>query len=441
MHDEAISQKVREYHKRFVEIIEKRIADNKIRESSISYREILSLASHSNAVNDVIPGKAVHYNRLAAERTYTKGLVLVANKYYKNATDIINKEELKIDPLKRIDLYISYAKCLLDEQTSESTVTDCITKTRDIIRNEKNEMDTSLQEIELGLVEALNNYRSRNFDEALKLSESVIQNEKSGSTQKVRAKFYFAASLPPSEAEQRKTAHIEVIEDSDKILENGEISEPDRIEVLKVKSEAANNTGFVFLFGIKKPAEAIKYFEEAIKINELPEINDQKGIAISHGGLGDCFKQLKQIEKAESEYKINLDISRRNGDKQGICRMTSMIGAINIEKGIQAKGEAQKEFFKKSGKLYDESLATAEEQKNVVNILFSLSGMLETVVASREKDRTDYALNVLENTIKEYDISKTPEFAKNAVITSLNKLKETNSGYDGLVIKFVENLN
>jgi len=419
--DQLIPQQVREYHKRFISVKEREIGIGKDKDtiSSASYRDIISLATHSNAVRDVYPDKAAHYNRLAAEKTYARGMFSVAVHYYNNAIEIIEKEQSKVAPEEMLELYISYAKCLLDEEADSKKVAECASKAYEILNKSSfgKDFDRDWAEIELYLIEALIHYRSRQFEDAIIKSDRILKNEKASLVQKARAKFYYAISIPLQEVEERRDKHLEVLGEIDKLLETSFVGN-DRIEILKVKSEAANNTGFVYL-GLNNPEEAIKFFKMAIELNEMPEINGQKGIAISHTGLGNAYNKLNQSEKAEQMYKVNLDISQRTGDLQGICIMTSMLGAIKIEEGKKSEGNDRKNLFKEAGKLYKKSLATAEKQKNITSICFALTGMLEADIVSGINDSADFVFKKIGKII---DFSKASDDARKTLKVSLDKL-------------------
>jgi tetratricopeptide (TPR) repeat protein len=430
MEEEHISQKVREYHKRFVNEAEKEINDEI---DSAPYRAILSLASHSHAIRDAFPEKAFYYSRIAAEKTYARGMFNAANRFYKNAFEIINADKAKVAIEETLKFYISYAKCLLDEQCDNQIISECINKAHELLNAKVPIANGEWAMMEISLIEALNNYRNRRFEDAIDSSNSVLKNGKASLIQKSRAMFYRAASLPREEGEKRKTAHLEVIAETENILKTSEIPDTDRVEILKVKSEALNNTGFIFLSGLNSPDEALEYFELAIKINALPEINDQKGVAIAHGGRGDCFKSLNQLDKAEKEYEINLNISQKTGDSQGICRMTSALGAIKIEKGKNSEDENRKKLLDEAEKLYERSLATAEIQKNAAGICFALSGLLETILVSGSYERTEYVFSRLEVIRKKFDPLKIPDFAKEALTKSLKKISKIMPKYKDLI--------
>ena len=112
-------QMVREYHKRFVEIKEKYNKKNEISLNEISYRDVLSLANHSNAIADVFPERALSYNSLAANQAYEKGLFSVANKFFRNCLDIMEKYNTDIDDTEYLAIFISFAKCLIDESSDK----------------------------------------------------------------------------------------------------------------------------------------------------------------------------------------------------------------------------------------------------------------------------------------------------------------------------------
>jgi len=423
--DDLIPQMVREYHKRFISLKERETGIDKdtAAVSSAPYRDIISLASHSYAIRDVYPGKVVDYNRLAAERTYARGMFSTAVNYYNNAVEIIEKDKAKVAPEIILDLYISYAKCLLDEQSDSEKVAELAQSAARILESPdlSKDFDKDRAEIEIDLIEALNHYRSRQFEDASRKSEEIMTSDKATVIQKTRAKFYHAASLPPQETEKRRDMHLDVLAEIDKLLETG-LSEKDRVELLKVKSEAANNTGFVYLHGLNDPEQAIKHFETAIELNKMKEINDQKGIAISHTGLGDAYIKLNQGEKAEQMYKVNLKISDKSGDLQGICMMNSKLGAIKIEAAKKSEGENCTIFCKEASSLYEKSLATAEDQGNPVNICFALSGIIQTIIISESYSELDYVCTKLEDIVTKVDLSKAPDFAKNSLKESLDGL-------------------
>jgi tetratricopeptide (TPR) repeat protein len=423
--EDSVSQLVREYHRRFISLKERDIGIDKDRANigNASYRDIISLAAHSNAIRDVHPNKVVDYNRLAAERTYARGMFSTAVNYYNNSVEMIKANRTKISPENMVDLYISYAKCLLDEQSDNRKVAEFTRSAFEILKSfdPGNNYDKDRAEIEIRLIEALNDYRNRQFEDSIRKSNEILGNEKASVIQKVRAKFYTAASLPPQEAENRRDVHLEVLAETDKLLKT-ELSNNERVEILKVKSEAANNTGFVYLHGLNIPEQAIEYFEMAIELNKMDEINDQKGIAISHTGLGDAYMKLNEPGKAEQMYKVNLEISEKSGDLQGICMMNSKLGGIKIETAKKSDGEMCVKLCKEANNLYEKSLATAEDQGNPVNVCFALSGMIESIIASDLYDKADYVLTKIEGIRKKVDLSKAPDFAKSNLRKTLDDL-------------------
>jgi len=383
------------------------------------------MASHCNALSDVYPDKAIIYNRLAAEQNYSRGMFSTAVNNYNNAISIIEKGSVKVGPEKVMDLYLSYVKCLLDEQRDSKQVTQYINKAYDLINtsNFNEKYNINWTNVELSLMNALNNYRNRKFEEACIQSNEIVNDDRSSDIQKARAQFYYAASLPPQKVGARKEAHLDVLKTIDELLEN-DLSKYNKIELLKLKSEAANNTGFIFLHGLNNPEQAIIYFEEAVGINKMKEINDQKGIAISHTGLGDVYNKLGNSQKAEQMYQINLAISEKSGDVQGICIMCSKLGAIKLNAAKKTKGDNRNKNLKEAMKLYEKSLSISEEQSNPINICFALSGMLNTILFSGLYDQISYICTKLEEISEKINVTEIPVFAKEILLESLKEVAE-----------------
>ena len=533
--EEFIPQMVREYHKRYVEIKEKEIKEKSISQNQIPYRDILSLASHSRAVADVYPGKALLYNSLAAARAFSRGLFKVANGFFKNTLVILNYLKSSEKTEKALLLYIDYAKCKLDEQTSFDEVDELMTRAwteiaglhystvddQGIRREKENEAegkwkyintdkdeinkaetvsrirmlkipddwenvwinpdpDGHLQaavistdndeekvthsiyhtefesvksgtqgvdekyswaQIEIRLLEALNHYRHQHWKDAAEKAKSVMDDDNTTVAQLNRAEFYYIASAisKRDEPERSRDEHLRLLGEIENSLNSNQLQEPDRIEVFKVQSELLNNVGYVIVSNLKQPEEALKYFHAAIEINEQPEINDQKGIGIANGGLGDCHYTLKNYGQAENHYTVNLNISRNNGDKQGIVRMTSMLGEIKL---LNAKNEqdadTKENLLYEAENYYNESFLVAEDQKGSISILCALSGLLETIILSESFDKCKYVFEkIYENASI---IVQGPDWAKNRLSQSIEKLKEKTNVCDKEIEKYKEML-
>ena len=527
--EEFIPQMVREYHKRYVEIKEKEIKEKNISQNQIPYRDILSLASHSRAVADVYPTKALLYNSLAAARAFSRGLFKIANGFFENAMMIINylktSEKTKIS----LQLYIDYAKCKLDEQTSFDEVDELITRAwteiaglnfstvdnQGIRRKKGNEAEAEWEyintegdaineaetvtrirmlkipddwenvwinpdpnghlqaavqskdndvekvsdsiyhtvfnsvksgtqgvdekyfwaQIEIRLLEALNYYRGQHLDDAAEIAKSVMDDNNANIAQKTRAEFYFIAAgiSRKNEPERSRDEHLRLLGEIENLLKTNQLRESDRIEVLKVQSELLNNVGYVIVSNLEQPEEALKYFHAAIEINERPEINDQKGIGIANGGLGDCHYALEDYDQAENHYKVNLNISRNNGDKKGIVRMTSMLGGIKLLNAENEQDTDTKEnLLYEAEEYYKNSLMVAEDQKDQpISILCALSGLLETIILSESYNKCKYVFEKIDENAK--IIVQVPDWAKWAkdrLNQSMEKLKAKTDQYN-----------
>jgi tetratricopeptide (TPR) repeat protein len=435
------TQRVRIYHKRFLALKEEGLSFDDLTAGQIDYDLALTLAYHANYIKDVFPDKAVKYNRIAAEKSYFKGMTSNAVELYLNALSATKIFGCKTNLNVLFDLYISYSKCLLDAQkdpTEALTILDEASQSlKENHHSSSSEVDhLSWVENEIIILRALACYRLRHFDESLSYAKKVLSSKVVDLSQACRAEFYQAASFPPSEPELRKTAHLKVLRDIDHAIQKGELNDSLRIELLKVKSEALNNLGFIFLFGLKEPNDALPYFKEAAELNIIPEINDQKGVGISHGGMGDCFKAQGELLSAEEAYKINLKISTENGDLQGVCRMNSMLGKIYLDKAGLVN-EPDEELFGRASIYYEDSLVAAVSQKNGINIAFALVGIIEVAVASNKHASFDYVLEEFDRFVNASLHKSIPDFAKNQLKESLKTVKTTSpelaDKVDGLI--------
>ena len=437
----TITQMVREYHKRFVEIKRGEIEENRLLPNQIPYRDILSLASHTKAIPDVYPEDAILYNQLAAERSYKRGLFNVASGYFKNALEFTKDSNLKDKDEKLVNLYLSYSECLLDEQAKFDDVEILITEAKNISNRLKKGSYDSI-EVEIRLLDSLNNYRAEKWSEAASTAEMVVNSPKASKAQKMRGKFYHIAAgiSRKDEPEKSRDEHMKLLVKSADLLEQKTLGDPERIELLKVRSEALNNLGFVLLHNLNLAEEALPYFTDAIEIKSRPEINDQKGIGIANGGLGDCYKELGEIEKASEHYKINLDISQNNGDKQGIVRMTSMLGGIKYEIAENENEEnSRMELIDEAEDYYEESLATAEDQENIIGMIFAFSGLIKVIVLSGHYEKCERVFLMIKETAP--GIKKAPDFAKDALKAAAAMLSENTDAYDKDVKKIYKMMN
>jgi len=417
----VLSQQIRIYHKRFIILREKELKGL----TKIPYEDSLALAHHSYAVIDSYPDKAAEYNRIAAERTYEKGLTRKALELYQNVLNVMDHGCSKINLKTLLEFYISYSKCLLDAQKDPQDVLVLLDKASLLLDKgslTNKEVNVIWFANEMVVIRALAYYRSRKFDDSIQEANKIILSNKACQTQLCRAMFYYAASLPPTDQKARQDAHLKVIENINLEIEGDKLSDIERVELLKVKSEALNNTGFIYLFGLRLPSEAIVFFNEAIELNELPEINDQKGVGIANGGLGDAYKALGDFDLAEKSYNTNLNISTRDGDLQGICRMNSMLGEICLKRE-KDQAEPIASNFDSAFQYYEASLAAALEQKNSVGTIFALAGLIEVGLSSNRPEMFEYVFKEFDVLVEQELHQNIPEFATKIFKNSLENVR------------------
>lgn len=425
----SLSQRIREYHKRFIEVKENDFKKKNINSTDYPYTDIIALAMHSKMVKDVKLEKAIFYNQLAGEQTFKKGILMSAERYFESAIDMVEASTKNIEINIKVNLYLSYAKCLVEEGKYDN-VDEIINKINSTINRTDYENESYYEMNDYILLKALYSYKTRKFEKAYELSRKIAEDKNAAIFHKLRAEFYMAASLAPSETEQRYKKHFDLISRINEMIDSeNSLKSDEKIELLKVLSEAYNNLGFITLFGLKKYEEAKTYFENSQPLNNMPEINDLKGIAISHGGIGDCYSALGEKDKAIDEYNENLKISRQIGDKQGICRMTSMIAGIYLEKEENQENEKSSDFFDTAFRLYNESYSVALEMNNNINIAFALAGLVNYLRISKNMSKKEYIESIVNNFSSQASFETLPDFAKNALNSSIEKLKE--SGYNG----------
>ncbi len=401
----TLSQKVREYHKRFLELKESELIEKGLNFEDISYREVLNLATHATAISDNIPQKALDLNRLAGLRTYDKGLFITAQAYYKSAQKIHQENSQNCSALSVANLYLSYIDCLIDMGKQGDEVEELLSDCSNAIES-INEDDKSQLLDRYWLLKALSAYNTRNFVNSIKYSVYVINSKTSSTPQQFQASFLKAASMPLDKPEERYQQHSNLIENIQSTLaENlSLLSEMERVELTKILSKTLNNSGFILCFGLKRYNDAIKVFTASIECNSIKEINDQKSIAIAHGGIGDCYNQLGKFKLAQEEYRQNLEISQKSGDQVGIIRMTSMIGSIRLKeasKDIDNKENLVNEAFD----LYDQSFTAAISVKNTIGTCYALAGMINCINKGNLLSRDKYIVTMLERLINKEDLS------------------------------------
>jgi tetratricopeptide (TPR) repeat protein len=304
------------------------------------------------------------------------------------------------------------------------------------LESEFERKDKSYYVIELELIDTLGLFRTRKFDEAIKLSEVIINDSRASIPQKIRASFYRAISWNRQEYDKCKELHLDVFKEINQYLEKEDLSSDVRTEILKVKAELANNFGFVVMR--TEPELALEYFKLAIEIRETPEINDQKGIGIANGGIGDCLSALDDIDGARDAYLKNYDISKRNGDYQGIGRMSSMLGGLILKEidTLNYDEETKNKKLNEAIKYYSESLSVAYKQKNGISVAFAIAGLLNAEGYSDKPD-VDYLIKRIEK----FDLAGVPDFAKGAIDSAISKFQEKFPNLKKVTEEIIEKCN
>jgi tetratricopeptide (TPR) repeat protein len=75
--------------------------------------------------------------------------------------------------------------------------------------------------------------------------------------------------------------------------------------------------------------EALAQYNDSLRIKR--EVNDQRGIAVSLGEIGQVYDLQGRPDEAEKYYKESLDTHRKIGDKRGVGLMLNSLGASYLD--------------------------------------------------------------------------------------------------------------
>jgi tetratricopeptide (TPR) repeat protein len=363
-----VPQIVREYHKRYIEIIEGTVQDN-----IPTYEQLTRIVSHYLVIKETYPQKTLDYCLQLAESSLKRGLYSMASKYYDLAPDIMKilpKYNVRVDQSIRIGLLksqlqrgdIDHAKSIIDEfekdfepkvEEKQGLVDYLLLKCEYLYKEGKSRADLK--------------FAIPFYQEASQLCESLIKDGELTAGHELRAKFFHCLCMDKRDPDyySKYLALIEEIND-----QINDFSGDELIGILEVKSELLNSIGFLEMLSKQEGYldRAFKFYHEALEINLMPEINDLNGQGISYGGLGDVYSGRGEYEEAYNNYDKNYQISHDIGVEAGISRMSSMMGGLIINGKVEKKKELALKFYK-------ESFYLALKNRNVFGVYFGLVGL------------------------------------------------------------------
>ena len=392
--EEPLCQLAREYHKRYVRVLEEQFDPGRMTYQDAPYNLIKDLAIHTEMTIDTWPQKAFRYNYLAGKKSHEIGLYEEALQRYKSVEALLGQDKQSLDEAEVFLYCLAYVQCLLDAEADPACRTRCLEKLRLLsdVTCIKKEHKRAVEEYYL--LDILHLYRIKDVSSANKKATRVLGQHDIHTSTQIRAKFYYAATLPrkgSDVAEKAAEAHRKIVAEVDTCLARTDLSNDDYLLIEAVKGDALNNLGFLYLHSLNWVEKAKGAFGEALVIKQRAAQNDQKGIAIAHGGLGDCHLSQRDNERAVEHYEEDYAISVRLGDLQGMCRMRSMLGKIALLKSQETKNSNEKvTFCRESRDYYEESLQIAIQQQNTLAMLFVLSGLIDVAVEKRDSDQMDY---------------------------------------------------
>jgi hypothetical protein len=219
----------------------------------------------------------------------------------------------------------------------------------------------------------------QHFTNAVTIGRQIIARFDSPA-ERAEGHHYAGIALPRAEsAAQRK--HWET---ALQLLESAEESE----YVVRLKAKIANSLAEQLSSGSDiERSMAKRLFETSIELKERPEIADEAGLAISHGGLGRLalFATKPDHVAARKHFAENLRLSEKLGSATGQTKMHSLLAAVDV---------AEKQLVN-AKQHYRAAFRLAPEQ---VDKIFSLSGLIvvhSLLGQSEEADRNGVLLREL----------------------------------------------
>ena len=413
--DEKLSQMVKEYQYRYINVREKELAKAGIEITDAALSDITGVAMRAFLIRDVMPAKALALNRAAAAKSYERGRILDATQYYDNCVTII-QEGYAITDAEMLPILLAYCRALLDSHGDMSVVEKNIQLAREII--EKSEEEYAEEQAQLLLIECYAEFRRENYERMIELARQVLDHPSATRPQQLMARLRIVSAMSvdsTEEDEEARTAYRDFIADVDKELKTtGDKEVTDYM--LKTKSVALDNLGFLLLRGFGNTEEAIEKFEKSIAINEETAVNDRRGVAISRSGLGECYLALGRTEDAVKEYEQSLMLFELTGATPRIVRITKTLGDVFREQGDLQQADTY----------YCRSHSYANTSNNVRGKLNAIAGIIETAIDSEEKDDLANGITKLEACLEDLSEEKKRRLPKavDAVTTALKRLRE-----------------
>ena len=145
-------------------------------------------------------------------------------------------------------------------------------------------------------------------------------------------------------------------------------------------------------------------FQLSLDLKNQAEIRDLPGLARTHGGMGRLafFAQPPDLEAARVHFEEDLRLSEQIGDRRGISKMHSLLGAVALKQG---RGEDAERHYRRS----------IAENVDRIDVCLSLAGLLDRVRASGDAA----AFATLAEEARGHDFSDLPPFARDELARAL----------------------
>ena len=257
------------------------------------------------------------------------------------------------------------------------------------------------------------------------MADKVLNEKEASALHELRARFIqiaFTTSWKDN-FKQSKSDHLSLFDDAEYLIKKSDdfhyINEVYNIQT-EILNEIAQNT----LVYQGDTQSAIDYYLKAIKLNEKDGILEDSSISISYAGLGDCYSEMKDRNKANEYYEKSLRGARNIGNNRLISTIAYKIALFIIKKAkVETDNLISEELAEDAEEMLEESLTIAEDRNNKKGIFRALSGLLQRSLISNELEMADVVLLKLDE-YEEYLSEEVTMPIKNSIIKSLTKISD-----------------
>ncbi|MDP6890950.1 MAG: ATP-binding protein [Phycisphaerales bacterium] len=364
------SELARAYHKRLVEHLVASYGISTEIPDHVPDHDLIAIADHAWAVHDANATDAFRYAAMIGARLTSLCLFRPARRVLTRAVEFARHHPETVSVQDAAQLGLDLVKCLTASGEDDALRASTAEWVQALASKHPENEATRRIEIDIELLDAERRSRSadpRDRDLArARLREMLGRNDLTPA-QRLRGMFYDAFAMPRQPAGDQIEAYERTAAAMDAALEETE-ELAQRRDILTIQSELLNAMGLA-LVGSGAPDRAKPVLTASLALNREPWLSDKKGQGIALGALGDCEKQLGNVDEAIRLWRRNLVLSRTMHDLSGVCRMASQIAAALLDQVPRSEAA-----ITEARSLYVESAEAARRLENAGSQLCALAG-------------------------------------------------------------------